>query len=81
MITLSPDTQLGKLIENQFGDQYLFSINRNTFDKIGYQTLFNKEFGDSFDKQDTLHIIIGTDSGLLVKQLLKSPNSLLNSVW
>jgi len=73
MINLNPETQLGTLIENQFGDLYLFSVNRKNFETIDYQTLFNKEFGKTFEQQDSLYIISGTDSGLLVKQLLKTP--------
>jgi hypothetical protein len=73
MIELNKEISLGTLIENQFGDQYLFSVNQKTFEKIDYQTLFNKEFENTFDKEDTLYIITGTDSGLMVKQLIKTP--------
>ncbi len=73
MIKLSIETQLGTLIENQFSDKYLFSINRRNFEQLGYKTSFLKEFDDTFDKNDTLYIITGTDSGMMVKQLLKTP--------
>ena len=73
MIKISNDTQLGTLIENQFGDKYLFSVNRRNFEQLDYQTIFLKEFDDTFDKEDTLYIITGTDSGMMVKQLLKTP--------
>ena len=71
MIKLSNDTQLGTLVENQFGDKYLFSVNRRNFEQLDYQTQFNKEFDKTFQQKDTLYVITGTDSGLLVKQLLK----------
>ncbi len=73
MIELNPENNLGTLVENQFGDHYLFSVNRKLIEKIDYQTLFNKEFGQSFNAKDTLYIISGTDSGLLVKELIKNP--------
>ncbi len=73
MIKLSNDTQLGTLVENQFGDKYLFSVNRRNFEQLDYQTQFNKEFDKTFEQKDTLYVITGTDSGMLVKQLLKSP--------
>jgi len=73
MIELSTEISLGTLIENQFGDQYLFSVNQKNFETIDYQTLFNKEYGKTFEQKDSLYIIFGTDSGLLVKQLLKTP--------
>ncbi|NOQ78217.1 MAG: DUF115 domain-containing protein [Gammaproteobacteria bacterium] len=73
MITLNNDTQLGTLIENQFGDKYLFSVNRKIFEQLGYQANFHKEYADKFEKENTLYLITGTDSGLMVKQLLKTP--------
>ncbi|HFB64121.1 MAG TPA: DUF115 domain-containing protein [Aeromonadales bacterium] len=73
MIELENETKIGKLISNQFGDQYLFSVNHKLFEQIDYETSFKRDYGDTFDSQDTLYIISGTDSGLLVKQLLKQP--------
>ena len=73
MIELSADTQLGSLIENPFGDKYLFSVNRNKFQDLDYYTQFNQEFTNTFQQKDTLYIIVGTDSGMLVKQLLQTP--------
>ncbi len=73
VIKLSNDTQLGTLIENNFGDKYLFSVNRKNFEQLDYQTQFNKEFNKTFEQKDTLYIITGTDSGMMVQQLLKTP--------
>ena len=71
MIELKQQTPLGNLVANQFGDKYLFPVNRKLFEQIDYQTRFKREYGDTFNSKDTLYIISGTDSGLLVKQLLK----------
>ena len=66
-------SQLGHFIENQFGDKYLFSVNRKLFEQIDYKTQFNKEFAETFNDEDTLYIILGTDSGLMVRHILKHP--------
>ncbi len=73
MIKLDPNISLGKLIKNQFGDQFLFPIHRRSFEQIDYKTSFIREFDNIFDKENTLYIIVGTDSGMMVKQLLKTP--------
>lgn len=73
MIKITKEIQLGSLIQNNYGDNYLFSVNRNNFSEIDYATQFNKEFHNTFQQKDTLYLIIGTDSGLMVKQLLKTP--------
>lgn len=73
MIKLNSDNRLGTLIENQFGDKYLFSVNRKNFEQIGYQANFNKEYTDKFEKENTLYLISGTDSGLMVKELINRP--------
>lgn len=73
MIQLDSNINLGNLIANQSGDMFLFPVNRNNFEEIDYQSRFKKEFKDTFTKKDTLYIITGTDSGLMVKQLLAMP--------
>ncbi|PPD33256.1 MAG: hypothetical protein CTY19_08155 [Methylomonas sp.] len=52
---------------NAFGDRYLYNINRGSFDKISAQAIFENAFGKSIFQEDTLYIIIGSDSGLLIK--------------
>jgi len=73
MLSLDTQTHLGKLTENQYGEKYLFAVNHKNFETIDYQTLFNQEFKKTFEQKNTLCIITGTDSGLMVKQLLKNP--------
>ncbi|WP_394200652.1 6-hydroxymethylpterin diphosphokinase MptE-like protein [Shewanella waksmanii] len=51
-------------------EYYLPSINRNTFEKIDSKTLYKGKFGSELFKTDTLHIIIGLDSGLLANYVL-----------
>jgi hypothetical protein len=59
----------GALATNAFGDRYLYNLNRGSFDKVSAQALFDAEFKESLLKENTLNIIIGTDSGLLPKYI------------
>ncbi|ABV85372.1 motility associated factor glycosyltransferase family protein [Shewanella pealeana] len=55
---------------NDFGEYYLPSVNRNTFKKIDSNTIFKQTFKDEIFQEDRLHIVIGTDSGLLLNYIL-----------
>lgn len=52
---------------NAFGDRYLYNLCRGSFDQVGAFAIFDAEFGKSLLMEDSLNIIIGTDSGLLAK--------------
>lgn len=52
---------------NAFGDRYLYNLCRGNFDKVSAQAIFDAEFSKSLLQEDSLNIIIGTDSGLLPK--------------
>jgi hypothetical protein len=66
---------------NKFGEYYLSSVNKHTFEKIDSATLFNKKFRikssetnkSSLSQEDTLHIFVGMDSGLLTNYVLEHP--------
>ncbi|MCL1044794.1 DUF115 domain-containing protein [Shewanella electrodiphila] len=58
---------------SQFDEYYLPCINRSTFEKVDSTTAFKKIFKQEIFKQDTLHIILGLDSGLLVNYILEAP--------
>lgn len=57
----------GSLKTNAFGDRYLYNLCRSNFDQVGAQAIFDSEFGKSLLLEDTLNIVIGSDSGLLAK--------------
>ncbi len=63
-------------LNNQFGDQYLYEINRNTFNKVGSESLYSQLFTDrntpesDLFKSDYCYLIIGSDSGQLIEYLL-----------
>jgi len=61
---------LGPFLKNKFGDRYLYEINRNAFSQVGSEALFDKVFKGKVLSIDELYILIGTDSGLLVKYLI-----------
>lgn len=54
---------------NIFNEQFLYSINRDSFSQISAAVIFDTEFKDKIFKENSLYIIIGTDSGLLPKYI------------
>lgn len=63
--SLIATSDIGPIKTNAFGEKYFYNLNRDSFDKIGSQALFNAKFGNRLFQPDSLNIIIGTDSGLL----------------
>jgi len=60
-----------QFISNAFGDTVLYDVNRDAFDRTGSAAVFQRHFGESLKREDSLFIIIGTDSTLLAQWLLK----------
>ena len=60
-----------QFITNQFGDRFLYSINRHGFDHVGSDAVYNAHWGGELFKEATLYIIAGCDSGVLIKYLQK----------
>ena len=56
-------------LTNRFGESYLHAVNRDAFNKIGSQAVFQQQLPDNLWREDCLHIIIGTDSGLLIRHI------------
>ncbi len=63
--SLAEKNDLGPIAVNNFGEKFFFNINRNSFDKVSAQVLFESKFGDTLFNEDTLNIVVGTDCGLL----------------
>lgn len=63
---------LGPFVSNNFGDRYLFPVNRDSFRSIGAYSIFKKQYGEDLRAEKTLHIVIGTDSGLLPEYIYKN---------
>lgn len=60
---------LGHFLTNLFGDRYLYAVNRTAFDAVGSEVLYADFLGKMFLRENSLTILIGTDSGLLLKHL------------
>jgi len=58
---------LGSFLTNDFGDRYLYAVNRNAFNRIGSDALYRTHFGERLSAEYQFTIIIGTDSGMLVR--------------
>ena len=58
-----------RFLSNRFGESYLHAVNRDAFNKIGSQAVFQQQLPDNLWEEDHLHIIIGTDSGLLIRHI------------
>jgi tetratricopeptide (TPR) repeat protein/uncharacterized Rossmann fold enzyme len=54
---------------NSFGDRYLHDVNRGVFDRLGATAVFEQHFGKKLFAKDALHIVVGTDSGALVRHV------------
>jgi tetratricopeptide (TPR) repeat protein len=63
--TPAPQSNLGGIVSNTFGEQCLFTVNRNAFKNSDASTVFRSHFGDSLFQENTFYVIAGTDSGLL----------------
>lgn len=61
---------IGHTITNQFGDRYFSSLNPTAFAQFNATEVFNAEFAHSLFTAHQLHIIVGTDSGLLPQYII-----------
>lgn len=66
------ENDLGAVIVNSFGDQYFHNVNGSAFNKVGSAALYRQHFGEKLQEENSLYIILGTDSGLLPKYLQNS---------
>ncbi|WP_426992568.1 6-hydroxymethylpterin diphosphokinase MptE-like protein [Methylomonas sp. CM2] len=69
----SEEQRLGPLCVNDFGERYYYNLNRHGFDKVSAEVLFDTKFGKALFEEDALNVIIGTDSGLLLRYLQARP--------
>lgn len=51
------------------GERYLHDVNRDTFAAHRSAQVFDRRLDTDLDAEDTLYVIVGTDSGLLVRWL------------
>lgn len=63
--------QLGEFLINRFGDRYLYEVNRSVFDQVGSEILYKKYFGEELFQPNRFSIMVGTDSGVMLRYLKK----------
>jgi len=60
---------LGPFLKTQFGDFFLYPVNRNEFVNVRSSQRYVEEWGERIFSEDTFNVIIGTDSGNLVNYI------------
>jgi len=58
---------------NQFGERYIYAVNRGMFEQESAFERIKREFGDFLAREDSLFVIIGSDSGNLISFLGNLP--------
>ncbi len=66
-------TRNNTLKRNDFGETFLYNVNRDIFTKISAQSVYDKEFKPTLFNENTLYILVGSDSGLLARYILQQP--------
>jgi hypothetical protein len=69
--SLADENFLGPLCVNCFGEKYFFNLNWYNFAKTSAEILFEAKFAKSLFVENSLFVIVGTDSGLLPHYLQK----------
>jgi tetratricopeptide (TPR) repeat protein len=69
---MTTTNNLGSFLTNQFGDRYLYNVNRNAFDMIGSDAYYRSLLGAKVFNEYQLNIIIGTDSGIFPRFIAKN---------
>lgn len=58
-------------LKSSFNEEYLYSINRNSFIKEPSASIFKRLYKQKLEKDNSFYIVLGTDSGLLLEYLLQ----------
>ncbi len=61
---------LPPVLTNKFGEKFLHGVNRSTFMGGHSHTVYRSWFGEEYLQENSLYIVLGTDSGLLVAYFL-----------
>ena len=69
MTDIPLSTDLGPFLTSPFGERYLYSVNRSTFQQEKSADLFHRSYPELLTRKDNLTFILGTDSGLLLNYL------------
>lgn len=58
-------------LSNDFGDQYLYSVNRQLFNAAGAEAVYQEYLPSAISQTNSLFVVIGSDSGLLIEHIAK----------
>ncbi len=58
-------------LTSSFNEEYLYSINRNSFNKEPSASIFERLYKDKLEQDNSFYIVLGTDSGLLLEYILQ----------
>lgn len=58
-------------LENRFNDKYLYEVNHSVFNQVGSESYYSRYFADRLHQPDRLYLIVGCDSGLLLRYLTR----------
>jgi hypothetical protein len=62
---------IGPSKHNVFGERYFYNLNRDAFEKNSAHAIYESSFASRLFNEDSLNIVIGTDSGLLPSYIQK----------
>ena len=60
----------GPILQNRFGEYYLPAINQEIFSLSGADSFYRRHFNKTLQNEDSIYLIVGTDSGRLVNWLI-----------
>jgi len=61
-----------QVLTNQFGDNYLYSINGESFAHLSAAQVYQSGYSEHLFQDDTYYVIAGTDSGLLIEYIVNN---------
>ncbi len=69
MTMILDNGDLGPFLKNSYGDEYLYPVNRDVFNRLGSKAFYASHYGESLGSENSLFVLVGSDSGLLIRYL------------
>lgn len=63
----SNNENIEPFLTNKFNENYLYSVNRNSFTQSSSTTIYKKHFQQQLNQKNTFYVVLGSDSGLLIR--------------
>jgi len=64
------DSKHNSIMHNEFGEEFIGAINGDTFSKTQSTLIFDSLLTQALWQENSYHIIVGTDSGLLIEYIV-----------